>query len=109
MVIDYRLIGERIRKARIDKGYAQQKLAEEVDVGVGYISRVEHGAQINLKKLAEISLALEVPMEELVVGISVKSEIYLDKELTAVLAKCTPEKQRLIYNMAKMVLDSNFD
>ena len=107
--IDYSLIGERIRKARKDKGWSQEKLSEEIDVATAFLSRVETGrSQINLKRLAQISKALEVPLEKLVTGSDTSSDKYLDKELYNILINCTPEKQRLIYNIAKIVSGSNF-
>ena len=61
MEIDYTLIGQRIKEARKKKGWSQEKISEEIDVAVGYISRVERGNPINLKRLAQISNALDVP------------------------------------------------
>ncbi len=109
MVIDYKLIGERIKEARINKCLTQEMLAEKIDVCVGYVSRIEKGTQVNLKRLAQISLVLDVQMEYLVAGVSVRANNYLDEELYEILINCTPEKQRLIYNMAKIVLDTDFD
>lgn len=106
--IDYSLIGERIREARKKKGWSQEKLSEEIDVATAFLCRVERGhSQINLKRLAQISKALEVPLEKLVTGVDTASEKYLDKELYEILINCTPEKQRLIYNIAKTVSESD--
>ena len=104
MEIDYTLIGQRIKEARKKKGWSQEKISEEIDVAVAYISRVERGNPINLKRLAQISHALDVPMEYLVTGVSLKSENYLNKELSDIVAQCSPEKQKLIYNIAKTIL-----
>ena len=109
VIIDYKLIGERIKEARGIKNVTQEKLAELVDVSVAYISKVERGGQINLKKLAQISLVLEASMEFLVTGIVAEDKSHLNRELYDILVKCTPEKQRLIYNMARIVLDTEFD
>ena len=35
MALDYNIIGERLKKARIDKNMTQEKLAEQIDVPVG--------------------------------------------------------------------------
>lgn len=106
--IDYSLIGERIREARKKKGWSQEKLSEEIDIATAFLSRVERGhSQINLKRLAQIANALEVPMETLITGVDTSSDKYLDKELYKILIKCTPDKQKLIYNIAKIVSESN--
>ena len=41
MEIDYKVIGQRIKEARRKKGWSQERLSEEIDVAVPYISRVE--------------------------------------------------------------------
>ena len=41
MALDYKVIGDRIRKARIDNNLTQENLAEELDVSVAFISRIE--------------------------------------------------------------------
>lgn len=106
--IDYSIIGERIREARKKKGWSQEKLSEEIDVATAFLSRVERGhSHINLKRLAQISKALEVPLEKLVTGVDTASEKYLDKELYNILINCTPDKQRLIYNIAKAISEED--
>lgn len=108
MEIDYKLIGERVREARKSKGWSQEKLSEEIDVGVAYLSRIERGHQVNLKRLAQIGKVLDIPIEKLISGTIVDSDNYLDRELYEILIKCAPEKQRLIYNIAKIVSGIKF-
>ena len=109
MIIDYKLLGERIKEARKKADWSQEKLAEEIDVTIEYISRLERGsAKVNLTRLAQISSALKVPIEELFGGTTTNSKNYLDKDLYAVLVQCTPAKQRLIYNIAKIVAGAKF-
>lgn len=107
MEIDYKIIGERIKEARKEKGWSQEKLSEEIDVTTVYISRVERGGSgINLKRLAQISKALDVSLEYLVGGSATGAPNYLDKELYETVSSCSPAKQRLIYNIAKIVSGS---
>jgi len=108
MEIDYNIIGERIRAARKNKGWSQERLSEEVDVAAVYISRIERGEQVNLNRLAQISRVLGVQMESLIFGIVKEAENYLDRDLYAILINCTPEKQKLIYNIAKIVSGAKF-
>ena len=76
--IDYKIIGQRIRNARKEKKWSQEKLSEILDVSIEFISRVERGnTKINLKRLADISSALDVPIEKLITGVSTESKIYL--------------------------------
>lgn len=109
MEIDYGLIGERVRKARKSKKWSQERLSEEIDVSTAFMSRIEQGrGKVNLKRLALLSEALEIPIEELITGTVVDSKNYLDRDLYDILIQCTPTKQRLIYNIAKIVLNSKF-
>ncbi|MBO4264748.1 MAG: helix-turn-helix transcriptional regulator [Clostridia bacterium] len=42
-MIDYKLIGSRIKKARDQKGLTQEKLAEAANITVVYLSKIENG------------------------------------------------------------------
>ena len=109
MEIDYKVIGQRIKEARRGRGWSQEKLSEELDVTTVYISRVERGStQINLKRLVQIGNVLNASIEYLIGGAMPKSHNYLNKELYETLLNCTPEKQRLIYNIARIVSDAKF-
>lgn len=105
MGIDYNLIGERIKEARKNKGYTQERLAEEIDVAVTYVSRLEKGYPINLKRLAQISQLLDVSIEYLLTGIIPEANNYLNKDFEEILERCTPEKLKLIYNIAKTIVE----
>lgn len=106
--IDYKLIGDRIKEARKNAGLSQENLAEMIDVTTVYISKVERGGQINLKRLSQISIALSVPIEKLINGTTMENENYLSKEFQELLSQCTKDKQRLIYNIAKIVSGVKF-
>lgn len=107
--IDFKLIGQRIKIARKKAGWSQEKLAETIDVAVAYLSRVERGGTtINLKRLSQISIALSVPLCELIEGVTKEENIYLDKEFKELLGHCSKDKQKLIYNIAKIVSGVKF-
>ena len=55
-----------------------------------------------------ISKVLDEPIEKLISWTIPTQENYLDKDLYEILIKCTPAKQKLIYNIAKIVSGSNF-
>ena len=104
--IDYKLIGERIKEARRKAGLSQEKLAEMIDVTTVYVSKIERGGQINLKRLSQMSIALNVPIEKILNGTTIEN--YLNKEFQELLDKCSKDKQRLIYNIAKIVSGIKF-
>lgn len=108
MAIDYNVIGERIKKARKDKHLTQEQLAEKIDVSIAFLSRIERGSsQINLKRLSQICGILEITEGEILNGTSSKSTKYLDYEFANLLKNCSSEKQRLIYDIAKVISERN--
>ena len=86
MALDYNLIGERLRKARIKKNYTQEKLAELLDVTIAYVSRIETGkTHINLKRLNQICAVLDTSESYILNGASDNSKTYLNSEFNSIL------------------------
>lgn len=107
MELNYSIIGMRLKQARIDKNLTQEQLAEKLDVSVAYISRIERGTtQINLKRLAEICVALGVSQGEILDGVVPKDTSYLNSALGDLLKDCPPEKMNLIYKIAKVIVEN---
>ena len=81
MAIDYSVIGQRIKQARLAKNLTQEELAEKIDISVAFLSRVERGnSRINLKRLNQLCRLLDVSEGYLLNGSSSSSNNYLDKE-----------------------------
>ena len=110
MAIDYSVIGSRIKQARLAKNMTQEDLADKVDISVAFLSRVERGnSHINLKRLNQLCGLLDVSECYLLNGASSSSENYLDKEFTDLIKSVSPEKQKLIYNVAKAIVETDID
>lgn len=104
MALDYNIIGERLKKARTDKGLTQEKLAEKLDVSIAFLSRIERGSShISLKRLSQICDILQISEGSILNGSSNNSNSYLSSEFEELLKNSTPEKQKLIYKMAKII------
>lgn len=107
MALDYNIIGERLKKARINKNLTQEKLAEQLDVSIAFLSRIERGSSfISLKRLNQICSVLDVSEGEILNGVSKDSNIYLNKELSNLIKDCPPQKINLIYKIAKVIVDN---
>lgn len=79
MALDYHIIGERLKKARVEKNMTQEKLAEQLDVSIAFLSRIERGSShINLNN-------------------------YLTSEFNEILNSVSSDKQKLIYKIAKVI------
>lgn len=102
MALDYSVIGGRIRKSRIKNNLTQEK---KLNVSVAFISRIERGStHINLTRLSEICAILNIDEGTILNGSSMDSKHYLSNEFTELLKNCPKEKQKLIYDIAKLII-----
>ena len=107
MALDYSVIGQRIKQARLAKNLTQEDLAEKIDISVAFLSRVERGnSHINLKRLNQICGLLDVSEGYILNGASSNADNYLDKEFSDLLKNCYTDKQKLIYNVAKVIAEA---
>lgn len=107
---DYNVIGRRIKNTRIEQNLTQEELADKINVSVAFMSRVERGSsKINLKRLTQIAEILRVSPGYLLTGSNTASKDYLREDFREVLEKCTPEQQRLIYQISELVSKTNFE
>ena len=110
MALDYTVIGQRIKQARLAKNLTQEDLAEQVDISVAFLSRVERGnSHINLKRLNQLCGLLDVSEGYVLNGASSNSANYLNKEFAELLKDCPAEKQKLIYNVARAIIDTDLE
>ena len=79
MALDYTVIGQRIKQARLAKNLTQ--LCGLLDVTEVYVL---NGAASNSKN-------------------------YLNKEFAELFKSCSPDKQKLIYNVAKAIVESDLE
>lgn len=108
MAVDYSIIGSRLRQARIKAGLTQQELAEKTNLSIAFISRIERGSShINLKRLSEFCSILDVSEGYILNGVADSDENYLYNEFNEILKKCSPEKQKLIYKISKMIAEDD--
>jgi transcriptional regulator with XRE-family HTH domain len=104
MNIDYKLIGERIKRERKGRGMTQEALAEKLDVSIGYVSQVERGiTKISLDLLGAISGILGCDISSLVTGCAATNQQYLSAELVNELGSLNGRKRRLLLDFAKLL------
>ncbi|RKD23191.1 transcriptional regulator [Ammoniphilus oxalaticus] len=78
------MIGDRIRKLRLDRGLSLSELAERADVAKSYISSIERNLQTNpsLQFLEKISAVLGVAVDSLILDSESVDPNDLDREWT---------------------------
>lgn len=103
MNIDYKLIGERIKRERKRQGMTQEALAERLNVTIGYVSQVERGiTKISLDLLGAISTILHCDVAALISESAVNSDEYLEPEILEELKKMDCKKRKYILEVMKL-------
>ena len=110
MAPDYSVIRKRIKEARNNQNLTQEELADELNISVAFLSRVETGkSHINLKRLTQIAEFLKVSPGYLLTGSNTTSKDYLKEDFKNILDKCSPEQQKLIYEISELVSKTKFE
>lgn len=106
MASDFAIIGQRLKRARLNKKMTQDSLAKQLGVSVAFLSRIESGtSHVNLKRLSQICDILGVTEGEILNGTSSSSQRYLVSDFNELMKKCSPNKQKLIYRIAKAIVE----
>jgi len=106
MMIDYRLLGQRLAKIRKQRKLTQERLAEMTDLANNYISNIENGRSIpSLETLAKLCEALDVTPNEFLMGTVHDSETYCEQEIMDDYKKCTAHERRLVQKFIAMLID----
>lgn len=99
-MIDYKMIGARIRAIRNARKMTQEQLAEAVGVGVTHISHIETGNSIpSLQVVINIINALNCSADELLFMDVQKASPEINGWLTELVADCSQEERKLISDM----------
>lgn len=110
MEIDYRDMGKRIKKARVQAGFSQEKLAEAADVGITHVSHIENGKTIpSVMVLIKIMNKLAISPDELFCGYTEQAEPALLRETADILQDCTKEELRDINKHIAFVKEMSRD
>lgn len=69
MSVSYKVIGRHIQEARKRMKLTQREVAEKLNMSDTYYGKIERGeCRTNLERLAQISVLLNVPLENLISG-----------------------------------------
>lgn len=73
MAVSFKIIGRHIRAARKANNLTQEQVAESMKFSVVHYGRLERGEQeINIERLAQLSVLLHTPIEKFVEGCVIK-------------------------------------
>ena len=104
MVVDYTLIGQRVKAVRKKKKYTQERLAESLDVSIVYISQIENArTKLSLEMLIKIASLLDTDPGFFLVGSSLKIPDSIPHEIAVILQNSPPKKLKLITEILKSI------
>ncbi|HGH0517500.1 TPA: helix-turn-helix transcriptional regulator [Clostridioides difficile] len=102
MELDFKVIGQRIKIARIKKKLTQEVLSEKINVSPQHVSNIETGnSSVSLSTLVAIANTLEVSVDELLCDTILSSKAVFENELEEVLKDCNEYEIRFITDIVK--------
>ncbi len=105
--MNYVLLGQRIRAARLSAGMTQEQLAEKVDLTSQHISHTEVAStKISLSALVKIANALNTSVDRLLSDSIQDSKIYLMDDVKTVFSDCNPDEIYVMLEAAAAVKKS---
>ena len=91
-VLDYELIGRRIKKERVQKDLTRQELSEKADISTSHLANIENGKTIaSLEVIYQIATELEVTVDELL-----REDDLIDFSLIASLLKDCDDYEKYV-------------
>lgn len=105
--MDYKAMGARIKKLRKDQGLTQEKLAELVDISLGFLSTIEAGTKPGgFDTYVRIANALNTTLDYLSQDIITKSgENHDHQELIKYFDSLSYKQQRYVLDFIKKFCD----
>lgn len=103
-MIDYKLIGERIKKQRKLSGLTQETVAEKVEITTVYLSKIENGhVKPTLDMLEKICQLLELDLSELFCEVSPSAQGYQNERIVRLFQSCSPEVKPIVLNLIEQL------
>ena len=93
--MDSLTLGKRIREARLNKQYTQQRLAEEAGIGQMYLGEIERGTKMpSLKIFIKILNALDISADYVLRDELASGDRYIYDEITEKLNGLSPKQRK---------------
>jgi len=105
--METKLLGKRIKKARLEKSLNQEKFTEILDLSVSLISQIESGKKkLSLTRLVEVSNILEKPINYFITGYEVQDNEELT-QIIKILNQMSNTKQKLFLEILKLIYSTD--
>ena len=97
MNLDYKDIGLRIKRFRMDKGLSQEELANAVLINSRHISNIENGRRYpSLELIVTIANTLDVTSDDLLTGNLNRSSSTAGSEVHRLLLDCNDNEMKML-------------
>lgn len=101
MSINFKIIGIRVREARMYNRMSQAELAERIDMSVSYISHIETAKKrASLETLVRMANVLGVTVDYFLNGNQVNDSAEYRTDLMRLFDDCNGYEKRIIYEIA---------
>lgn len=105
-MLNYEIIGKKIKALRIEKGMNQGDFAKKLGVSIGYVSQVESGDKcFNLKRLEEVSKILGKPVAYFIEGANADDTKAIKEEIEFLLRRISPDKYDMVIKMLNVIAE----
>jgi len=106
-MLDYKILGKRIKTARVEAGYTQEGLAERADLSTDHISHIETAnTKLSLPAIVAIANALGVGIDKLLSDTVYQSKAHLSDEVADLFADTTSDECYIMLHAARGVKQS---
>ena len=111
MSVNFKLIGNRVKEVRTEKGISQADLAERCKTSAQYLSQIENGRkQASLQTLVSVAEVLGVSLNELLSGNQVNNPAEYQRDVLQIFEGCSSYEKRVLFELlrsAKEILREN--
>lgn len=102
MEIDYKAIGKRIKRARMNAGLTQQTLSELAQLSTPYVSNIEHGkTKLGLPTIIAIANALSVSVDSLLCDSLIQPGSAYDHAFNNIIKDCSNYELRVLESILR--------
>lgn len=107
MELDFKVIGKRIKIARIRTNLTQETVADKIGVTPQHVSNIETGnSSVSLTTLVAIANLLNVSIDELLCDTVLKSKAVFIKEADEIFSDCNEYEVRVLVDVLKATKNS---
>lgn len=107
MDLNYKEIGKRVKIARLNCEYTQEKISELTGLSLSHISNIETGnTKVSLPSLVKICNALNVSVDEVLMDNVITYRYHFANEVIRLCDECNDIQKKLIKGLIETVINT---